>query len=100
MSSSDDRFVKSSGERDVDALPKTLPPGSALSKGSVNPETFITESVIQESFKQYDDIHFPDSPIEESGTINPETLGTRLFSDEEVTPHIIQRIFLQQSKLL
>ncbi len=99
MSSSDDRFVKSSDERDVDALPKTLPPGSALSEGSVNPETFITESVIQESFKQYDDLHFPDSPIEESGTINPETLGARLFTDEEVT-HIVQRNFLQQSKLL
>ncbi len=66
-------------------IPETLPPGSLLPKGSVIPETFVVESVIQDTFQDYHDLHFPDSPIEESQLIIPDSLGGRLFTDEEVT---------------
>jgi hypothetical protein len=88
MSRSDSGFVSASDERDVDVIPETLPPGSSLPEGSIVPETFITESIIQESYQEYKSLHFPNSPIEDSGTIIPEMLGTRLFTDEEVA-HIV-----------
>ncbi len=75
MSSGDDGFVSASDERDVDVILKMLPPGSALPEDSVIPETFVVESIIQETFQDYDDLHFPNSPIEDGGSIIPNSLG-------------------------
>jgi hypothetical protein len=99
MSSADDRVVTASDEREVDVIPETLPPGSSLPEGSLVTETFVGDSVIHETFQdtyqEYDDLYFPDSPIEECGSIIPDSQGGRLLTDEEVT-RIVQRHFLQR----
>ena len=99
MSSADDRVVTASDEREVDVIPETLPPGSSLPEGSVVAETFVGDSVIhetyQDTFQDYDDLHFLDSPIEQSGSIIPDSQGGRLLTDEEVT-RIVQCHFPQK----
>jgi len=99
MSSADDKVITASDEREVDVIPETLPPGSSLPEGSVVAETFVRDSVIHETYQDalqdYDDLHFPDSPIEESGSIIPDSQGGRLLTDEEVT-RIVQRHFPQR----